>query len=192
METAYDTVLTQIKSLQYTKQPVLIAIDGRCAAGKTTLAAHLQEELDCNVIHMDHFFLRPEQRTQDRLRKPGGKVDHERIVLEVLQPLRQGNDFSYRPYDCHRQAFGEAIMIKTNSITIAEGSYSCHPLLRDSYDLRIFLTVEPDEQIRRIRQRNGQAEAERFRNVWIPLEEHYFSACEVPEHCDLVINEGVM
>ena len=43
---------------------LLLAIDGRCAAGKTTLAAGLQREFDCNVIHMDDFFLQLHQRTQ--------------------------------------------------------------------------------------------------------------------------------
>ena len=31
----------------------IIAIDGRCAAGKTTLAARLAKELGGDVIHMD-------------------------------------------------------------------------------------------------------------------------------------------
>ena len=34
----------------------IIAIDGRCAAGKTTLAARLAKELGGDVIHMDDFF----------------------------------------------------------------------------------------------------------------------------------------
>lgn len=33
----------------------IIAIDGRCAAGKTTLAARLAKELGGDVIHMDDF-----------------------------------------------------------------------------------------------------------------------------------------
>ena len=37
----------------------IIAIDGRCAAGKTTLAARLAKELGGDVIHMDDFFLPP-------------------------------------------------------------------------------------------------------------------------------------
>ena len=40
--------------------PVIVAIDGPCAAGKTTLAGKLQAAYDCNLFHMDDFFLRPE------------------------------------------------------------------------------------------------------------------------------------
>ena len=35
----------------------VIAIDGRCASGKTTLARELAERLGAGVIHMDDFFL---------------------------------------------------------------------------------------------------------------------------------------
>ena len=42
---------------------LLVALDGRCAAGKTTLARMLGERYGWPVVHLDHFFLRPEQRT---------------------------------------------------------------------------------------------------------------------------------
>ena len=61
---------------------VLAAIDGRCASGKTTLAAQLQQQFDGSVIHMDHFFLRPHQRTPQRYQEPGGNVDRERFLEE--------------------------------------------------------------------------------------------------------------
>ncbi|MBS7324987.1 MAG: (d)CMP kinase, partial [Angelakisella sp.] len=37
----------------------VIALDGRAAAGKSTLAAALAETLQAAVIHMDDFFLPP-------------------------------------------------------------------------------------------------------------------------------------
>ena len=37
----------------------IIAIEGRCASGKTTLSKRLSEKLGCGVIHMDDFFLPP-------------------------------------------------------------------------------------------------------------------------------------
>ena len=58
---------------------VIVSIDGPCAAGKTTLAGKLSELYDCNVFHMDDFFLRPEQRTPARFAQPGGNVDYERF-----------------------------------------------------------------------------------------------------------------
>lgn len=52
--------------------PLLVAIDGQCASGKTTLGEMLARRFDCNLFHMDDFFLRPEQRTKNALRKWAG------------------------------------------------------------------------------------------------------------------------
>lgn len=81
-----DPVLDAIRSLLDRQERVLVAIDGRCGAGKTTLAARLQAELPCRVFHMDDFFLQPYQRTPERLQAPGENVDHERFLQEVLLP----------------------------------------------------------------------------------------------------------
>jgi uridine kinase len=134
---------------------------------------------------MDDFFLRPEQRTEERLRTPGENVDHERFSEEVLFPLRRGETPCYRPFSCKTLSLGDPIRLSPSPIYLIEGSYSCHPMLRPYYDLTIFLTTDKDEQMRRIRKRNGDAGAVAFRERWIPLEEAYFSACRVPEQCDL-------
>lgn len=181
---ACSAILQQIRG--YHKKPLLVAIDGRCGAGKTSLAALLQEETGCNVIHMDHFFLQPGQRTKERMQEPGGNVDYERFLEEVMMPLSQGKAFSYRQFDCQKMELSSLIQMEQKDVTIVEGSYSCHPSLWDFYDLRVFLSIDPEEQIRRIRSRNGSEAVSRFRDRWIPLEEQYFSAYRIQERCDLV------
>lgn len=167
-------------------KPLIIGIDGRCAAGKTTLASGLQAEIGCTVFHMDDFFLRPEQRTEKRLQTAGENVDHERFLEEVLLPLKSGKSpIVYRPYDCKKQALGGEVSVETAAVNIVEGSYSLHPSLWEFYDLRVFLTVSPEEQMRRIIMRNGRENAEIFRDRWIPLEEKYFSAFDIEGRCDL-------
>ena len=87
-------LLTDIKQ----RSTLVLAIDGRCAAGKTTLAARLAELCDCNVIHMDHFFLCSKQNTMERLQQAGGNMDYVRFCEEILIPLHEGRKFSYRPF----------------------------------------------------------------------------------------------
>ena len=164
---------------------VLVAIDGRCAAGKTTLARELGLRLSCPVIHMDHFFLRPEQRTRERLATPGENVDHERFLDEVLLPIRRGEAAVYRPFDCHTMGFVDPIRVESSEIAVIEGSYSCHSALFEYYDLRVFLTLSPEEQRKRIEERNGKEALESFVERWIPLEERYFSAFDIECRCDL-------
>lgn len=162
----------------------VVAIEGRCAAGKSSAADWLSQRFDVPVVHMDHFFLRPEKRTRERLAKPGENVDHERFREEVLEPLRLGEAVSYRPWSCRTETLGEPIALKPSSVVLVEGSYSCHPALWDYYDRRVFLTVDPEEQLRRIEARDGPSQLPVFREKWIPLEERYFSAFQVEERCD--------
>ena len=80
---------------------------------------------------------------------------------------------------------GTPIALERSAVVVVEGSYSCHPALWDSYDLHVFLDVDPEEQLRRIRARNGARGAQVFRDRWIPLEERYFQAFSIPQRCEL-------
>lgn len=184
-------LLRRIRALAAAQPRVLVAIDGRCAAGKTTLAASLQAQLECNVFHMDDFFLRPEQRTSERLHQPGGNVDYERFLTEVLRPLHDGQAVTYRPYDCHTQQLHAPVRAEVRAVSIIEGSYSCHPALWDLYDLHVFLSVGLEEQRRRIAARSGEKMLPMFTNVWIPMEETYFAQFRVAERADLSREHGI-
>lgn len=187
IEFTAEKILNELKALKKSA-PLIIAIDGRCASGKTTLAALLKEKTGCNVIHADDFFLRKEQRTKQRLEEPGGNIDYERLEAEVLISLRHTGKCQYRKFDCRTMSLcEEAIVVEPAPLTIVEGSYSCHPRLFNYYDFSIFLNVEQDEQIKRILQRNGKEKAENFKNKWIPLEEKYFSAFNISEICNMII-----
>lgn len=182
-----NKLLEAIKAVASAKPRVIIAIDGRCAAGKTTLAGKLKEIFDCNIIHADDFFLRPEQRTEARLDTAGGNIDYERLESEVLAPLKMGEKTSYRPYDCKSQKLMEPVDVPVKRITVVEGAYSCHPRLRDYYDYRIFLDIDPAKQLRRIEKRNGAEQLKVFKERWIPLEEKYFNECHTRECCDMIL-----
>lgn len=193
MFSVFNEIVQHILELSRKPDRTIAAIDGRCGAGKTTLAACIHERTGATVFHMDDFFLRPEQRTRERLGTPGENVDHERFLSEVLLPLRQGAmELPYRRFDCKSQSLLEPVNIKVGQLCIVEGSYSCHPALVGQYDWRIFLTVSPDEQMERIIRRNGAEAAKVFASRWIPLEESYFSICAVEGQCDCTIDTSKM
>ncbi|MBQ9328379.1 MAG: dephospho-CoA kinase [Solobacterium sp.] len=171
--------------------PCIVALDGRCAAGKTTLAEFLKTAYGFPVIHADDFFLRVEQRTEERYREPGGNLDRERLKAEVLLPLKEGKAVTFRRFDCTRMELGEELSIPESNVVVVEGSYSTHPELRDLYDLKVFLDINEEDQKERIRQRNGEAKLQVFIDRWIPLEELYFSNCGVKESADLYINTSM-
>lgn len=181
-------LLRELEALRDRGGRTVAAIDGRCASGKTTLAAELHERYGFAVVHMDHFFLRPEQRTPERYAQPGGNVDYERVLSEVLEPLRRGEAVEYRPFDCQSGTLSAPVRLEPTPVTIVEGSYSCCPALWERYDLRMFLTVERSEQLRRLTRREGDY-VRVFQERWIPLEERYFAVCRVEERCGWVLEQ---
>ena len=180
----------QIDLLLARQDRVIVALDGFCTSGKTTLAAKLSEIYDCCVIHVDDFFLRPEQRTPERLAESGGNVDYERFHREVLLPLKEGAPFSYHPFDCSTQTLSQPVTPAQKQLTIIEGTYSHHPYFGNYADLKVFLTVSPEDQHQRILQRPAFLH-QRFFEQWIPMELRYFQQFSIPEKADMVIDPSI-
>lgn len=167
---------------------VLLAVDGGSASGKTTLAGLLAELYRCTVFHMDDFFLRPEQRVPERFAEPGGNVDWERFLEEVLQPLRTGERVCYRRFDCSSMQLAGGEWISPEKLVVIEGAYSMHPNLAEYYDVSAFLDVSPELQRERILHRNTPGSARRFFAEWIPLEQEYFAGTQIKQRCSMTID----
>ena len=180
------TVQRKIEQLLQTQPRVLVAVDGNCTSGKTTLARQLAERYDCNVFHMDDFFLRPEQRTAERFAETGGNVDYERFREEVLLPLKSGISFSYRPFSCSTFTLAEPIRTEPKRLNIIEGTYSLHPYFGDVYDLKIRLTISPELQRQRVLER-PEFLHQRFFEEWIPMENLYFEGFAISEKCHIIL-----
>ena len=166
---------------------VILALEGGSASGKTTLASVLREVYACRVIHMDDFFLRPEQRTAERLSEVGGNLDRERFAAEVLPSLIRGEDITYRPFDCSTRSLLPPVTVEATRLTVVEGAYSLHPAFGGYCDLSVYLDISPERQRERICRRNSPPMAERFFSEWIPLETRYFEKTAVRDRVDLVI-----
>lgn len=184
MENLIGEISKRIAELLKEKNQIVIAIDGSCASGKSTLGDLLAERFDCNLFHMDDFFLRPEQRTAMRLAETGGNVDYERFREEVLVPLKLGNPFFYRPYDCSTGRLKPPVPVVPKQVNIVEGSYSHHPYFKEPYDLTVFLDVDPAIREKRILQRPAFLQ-KRFFEEWIPMEQGYFKYFSIGEKADL-------
>ena len=181
-----DALVGRAEALLREKGRAVIAIDGRCGSGKTTLAGRLAARWDCTLLHADDFFLRPEQRTPARLAQPGGNFDRERFYAEALAPLLAGRDALYRPYDCHAGCLRPPVAAPLRPVILIEGSYCCHPDLWDCYDLHVFVTAPLDVRLARLTRRPG-VDLAAFRTRWIPLEEAYFAAERLEERCDILV-----
>ncbi len=178
-------VFEKISELLRINKKTVIAIDGMCASGKTTLANEIKEHFGGTVISADSFFLPFDMRTHQRLSEPGGNFHRERFKEEIISNLSKDR-LSYGVFDCATGEITDRKEIEENRLLIIEGSYCMHPELKAEYDLKIFTQTNEKTQLSRIEKRNGSAALEAFKNKWIPLENKYFSFFHINEKCDIV------
>jgi uridine kinase len=189
--TSLIPLLRRLMVLPEKEGAYVIAIDGRAASGKTTagkaLASILGGTNGAGLIHMDEFFLPLSLRTAERLQTPGGNVHHERFLEEVIPHLNKREGFSYRPFSCQTMALGPEKVVSPGLWRIVEGAYSCHPVLGDYMDFRVFFEVSRSTQKARLLQREGESGLAAFLERWLPMEEAYFSAFQTPQKAHLRI-----
>ncbi|MFQ7767227.1 MAG: hypothetical protein ACLRIL_02430 [Fusicatenibacter saccharivorans] len=129
------------------------------------------------------------QRTKERYEEPKcGNVDYKRFEQEVLVRFKKGETVFYRPFFFIIRRNGASLSQQKSrravSISWRERTPR-HERLEAYYDMKVFLTIDPIEQIRRIEKRNGSEKAVEFQKKWIPLEELYFEKCRTRSRCDV-------
>jgi len=164
-----QNLLAEIQRVQREKnRPIRIAIDGAAGAGKSTLAAYLQRELNAALVSMDDFYLPQGKRTADI----AGHMDIDRFARQVAQPLLAGDDFAYEVFDCKLGQVTQTRQVPTAMFTIVEGTYCFHPKLAEAFDVSIFLTCSREAQQTRLFARNPSA-LDTFLTRWLPAEQRY-------------------
>lgn len=96
----YFPLLYQVESCLRQSKPVVLALDGPCGSGKTSLAALLAELFPSRVLHMDDYYLPLQQRLPGWEETPCGNMDLERFLQEALLPAARGQVIICRPYSC--------------------------------------------------------------------------------------------
>ncbi len=194
----FEPVVMKIKELLTLETDcIIVTIDGMSASGKSTLGFYLKEIFECNLFHMDDFFLQDYQHTKERLSEIGGNVDYERFKEEVVIPILKKETVFYRPFSCKIREIQNTIEIPFRRLNIIEGSYSQHPYFNDAYTqyvnnvskLQIFTEISNELQIERIKNRNGEIMLERFLSEWIPKENIYFKTFEIKENSHILISK---
>lgn len=187
LEKQYQHILYKINELLKKKKDIIIAIDGKCGAGKSQLGQFLKEYYDASLFKMDDFFLQDFQRTNERLLEAGGNVDYERFKYTVIDSLLLKNNVKYQRFDCSQMKLNDEVeIILYHPINIIEGTYSLHPYFKHYYDISIVLDISDDMQKNRILKRNGKDKWEMFEKKWIPLENKYFKQYHIYENADII------
>ena len=169
-----DEAIALIEARLQKQERVIVALDGMSCSGKSTFAKALTEKFSGSVVHMDDFFLPRE--------------DRDRFRAEVLSPLAAGGDYAYRAFSCQEQAFLPDTVPVSGRLVVVEGAYALLPPWGKYYDLALFLQVSAEEQQGRLLLRNGVKGMVPFLTRWIPREESYFTACDVRNRCDAIVD----
>lgn len=162
----------------------VLAIDGRCGSGKTTLAALLAQTLPCRVVHMDDFYLPFAARRPDWRTTPLGNMDLGRCGARCSSPPVSGRD-RLTAYDCPHDALRPALLLPPRPLTVVEGSYSLARRCGPTMTSPSFSPARRRSRPARLQAREG-AYYPAFPACWIPLEEDYHRTYDVEHAADLV------
>jgi uridine kinase len=146
-----DDILSRVEELRRRNSRIVIGIDGRGGAGKSSLARSLIALLP-NSVHIEHdWFHLPKAQVADERR-----FDHERLISELISPFRSGSRvISFLRYNWGYLAdiadgFHEIpITIMDSEILVIEGCELLNPSLVGDLDLRIWLETDPELSMER-------------------------------------------
>jgi uridine kinase len=189
-----------------TAHPRRVAIDGRPAAGKTTLADELAVVLRARgreVIRatIEGFLLPRSQRYRRGVDSAEGcyhdSFDFDALHGALLDPLGPSGDRRFRSAVYDRETDTgvsmSAATAATDAVLLFDGVFLLRPELFDRWDLRIFVstTFETtlDRAIVRDQQSMGSAARveQRFRNRYLPSQEQYFDTIRPRDRAHVVI-----
>ena len=157
--------------------PLLIAIDGFGAAGKTTLAGALSLQLEnCPVIHMDDFCQPPSGRSGEwwgeNIQEYG--FDVQRCRNQVLLPASRVETIQYQRLDWNDFTLKWTSPINlTAPYLIIEGCCSLHKSLRDFYQLTVWLDSPSESLFERVSARDGEHMLQHWTNDFLPAARAY-------------------
>jgi uridine kinase len=152
---------------------LLVGIAGHGCAGKTTLATLIP---DAQIVSTDAFW-------------NGAEFELSRLRAEVLEPLLRGEPADYRAFSWATQEWeADARTIRPEGVVVIEGVCALHTLLRDVYDLRIWVATPREVRLLRAVARDGEAARATWEERWLPSEERYVLRDDPVSVADLIVD----
>lgn len=175
-----ERLITRCRTFE--DQRILVCIDGPAGAGKTTLAAELQEALSSvEVIHMDDLYGGWEE--------PFSKDLSHRLVTQIRDPFLAEAPVHYAKFDWYASAFTEIVEVPSTRILIVEGVGSAQQCMRERAHVSVFIDVEPSIGRERVVMRDG-AEVATHIDAWQAAEMAHFAADQTASSVDVYVSHN--
>jgi uridine kinase len=190
-----EIILTEAQK----KNPVVIAVDGRSGAGKSTFVQHLTKQIRAIIIPLDDFYSADipnkkwdEYTTKERLHRV---FQWERLVRTAIKPLLNDDGASWITYDfatgvqedgTYRQRL-ELQKLHPSNIIIIDGTYSASPAIIDFIDITILIDVPIAERDKRLSNRENPIFLKEWHQRWGSVEDYYFNEIRPKEFYNLVV-----
>ena len=181
---------------------IIIGIAGGTGSGKTTLTRHLKEHFgpDVTVIGHDSYYKRQEGKTYEQ--RALQNYDHPDafdtdLLIQHLRELKEGRSIQCPVYSyVDHNRTDRTVEIFPTKVLIVEGILIFQdPVLREMFDIKIFVETDADERILRRCLRDVEERGRTLRSVVTqylttvkPMHEQYVEPSR--KYADIVVLEG--
>jgi uridine kinase len=153
--------------------PLVVAIDGHGAAGKSVLATVAGQLLSAAVVHADDFFREARTAAGESESPMAVYYDWQRLRREALEPLRGGERGSWRAFDWETNGYLPGLVsVEPAAVVLVEGVSSTADALIDLIDRSVLVVTPESERARRLHDR---IEDEAWDDSWLAAERAYFA-----------------
>ena len=174
-----QSIIKSIKRKQQNKQTLLIAIDGRSGSGKSYLAEELKKQLpNVKIVSLDVFGMY------------NGKISSERVINEVITPLKNNQVANYKGYEKGYE--NEHYSVEPGGIVVLDGIFALNSDLEFYYDYKIWVECPPEigyeRGVARDLELSGTDNSNRWLSYWMPKEEEFIKAEKPQDKADYIVD----
>lgn len=181
---------------------IIIGIAGGTGSGKTTLTRHLKDHFgpDVTVVGHDSYYKRQVGKTYEE--RALQNYDHPDafdtdLLIQHLRELKEGRSIQCPVYSyVDHNRTDQTTEISPTKVLIVEGILIFqNPVLRDMFDIKIFVETDADERILRRALRDVEERGRTLRSVVTqylttvkPMHEQYVEPSR--KYADIIVLEG--